>query len=591
MPKNMTFSVSKFSVGAMDDKRFLELEMWVCNEGLNRNQTIITNACLMDSMYSFTTVPIVATYSKDFNEFGGHDRVLLGVDADGFGVYDYIEQPIGVVPSDQNVRIEQDEEGKNWIVVDALIWSERNRKIEKLLKKRGKNKISMEIFADQSHEDENGIEVIDKFTALAITLLGESKKTGIEGAMAHVKKFDFDDVPVFRHAMQFAMNESFAKEDMGTGKEIPLKLDRKSVSNDSWGDVDKTALRQEILKASNYKTLVNACYMQVDKGWEDAPSQKLGYPVCQIKGGSLVYNKGGIMAARKYLEANKSEPYYNRVSARLRRVERRVGGNEEHQHIKYGKEEGEEVDFKKFGEVFSANGKQGTVLGANKKFVFFISNEDRKVEAFPYTAEGENYAINFKDLHSAKVYCDFDGMETEPDEDDADSPEVTECVTEMACDQYATKAQLDAAMEAKNQAECDKAMAEEKAKEAESHVEMADKEKECAAQNLQESEQKAKEFEAKVAELSAQLKQFEARELTEKLTTVLKQYSAKMTPAKESEWKEKAQQYSSPEAFEKDLVFELFKSGDPQHTKMPVGKDSSVSVPTTPWKKWAKDNK
>jgi hypothetical protein len=538
----------------------------------------------MDSMHSFTTVPIVATYSKMFNEFGGHDRVLVGIDEEGYGVYDYIEQPIGVVPSEQSVRIEQDETGKNWIVVDALIWAERNRRIEKLLKKRGKNKISMEIFADESH-DEKGVEVITKFTALAITLLAENKTTGIEGAVAHVKKFSLDQTPIFRHALEFAVKECFAQEDMGTGDAIPIKLDRKSASNDEWGAVDKTALRQEILKASNYKSLVNACYMQVDKGWEDAPSGGLGYPVCQMKEGNLVYNRNGIMAARKYLEANKSEPYYNRVNARLRRAERKVGSNEENQHIHYGKEEGEEVNLAKFAEVFSANGMKGNVLAANKKFVFFVNTEDPKVLAFPYSvedAETEKYAINFTDLHSAKIYCDFEGMESEPDEDDSGSPEITECVTQMACDTYATIEQLNAAMEAKNQVECGVTMAEQKVAEAEAEKDKACSEKECALKEAEEAKTCAKEFESKVAELTEKVKQFETKEFAEQLNTIIKKYSSKMTPDMESSWKSKIEEYSSVETFEKDLVFEIFKNTE-SHTRMPGIK--TVVEPKGFWKR------
>ena len=89
----------------------------------------------------------------------------------------------------------------------------------------------------------------------------------------------------------------FAKDDMGKGEAISVDKSKESVSDSAWGSVDKTALRNKILEASNYKSLVNDCYLLVEAGWEDSPSSKLKYPVMQISGGKLVYNRGGVIAA------------------------------------------------------------------------------------------------------------------------------------------------------------------------------------------------------------------------------------------------------------------------------------------------------
>ena len=56
--------------------------------------------------------------------------------------------------------------------------------------------------------------------------------------------------------------------------------------------------------AKNYKSLVDDVYMQVLAGWEDAPSEKLKYPVMQLSGDKLVYNKGGLSSALGYAKAN-----------------------------------------------------------------------------------------------------------------------------------------------------------------------------------------------------------------------------------------------------------------------------------------------
>ena len=99
--------------------------------------------------------------------------------------------------------------------------------------------------------------------------------------------------------------DDFAKEDLGQG-DYSLTVDKSkdSLSDSSWGDVDKTALRNKILGAKNYKSLVDDVYMQVLAGWEDAPSEKLKYPVMQLSGDKLVYNKGGLSSALGYAKAN-----------------------------------------------------------------------------------------------------------------------------------------------------------------------------------------------------------------------------------------------------------------------------------------------
>ena len=51
------------------------------------------------------------------------------------------------------------------------------------------------------------------------------------------------------------------KDEYGTGKPISVLKSKEAVSNDSWGDVDKTALRDTVLKARNYKTLVKSCLL------------------------------------------------------------------------------------------------------------------------------------------------------------------------------------------------------------------------------------------------------------------------------------------------------------------------------------------
>ena len=97
---------------------------------------------------------------------------------------------------------------------------------------------------------------------------------------------------------------TFAKDEYGTGAKIEIDRSKESLSDDEWGAVNKTDLRNKVLDAENYKELVKAVYLWVGDGWEDAPSENLKYPVMQIKGGKAVYNRNALASALGYAKAN-----------------------------------------------------------------------------------------------------------------------------------------------------------------------------------------------------------------------------------------------------------------------------------------------
>lgn len=105
----------------------------------------------------------------------------------------------------------------------------------------------------------------------------------------------------------------FAKEDYGKGEKIEIDDDKDAISDTPWGEVNKTDLRNKVLDAENYKELVDAVYLRVEDGWEDAPSEKLGYPVMEIKGGKAVYNRDALASALGYAKANDESDVLEKV--------------------------------------------------------------------------------------------------------------------------------------------------------------------------------------------------------------------------------------------------------------------------------------
>lgn len=105
----------------------------------------------------------------------------------------------------------------------------------------------------------------------------------------------------------------FAKEEYGMGAEVKVDKDKDSVSEKEWSKVNKTALRNKVLEAKNYKDLVNDVYLVVEEGWEDAPSEKLKYPVMEIIGGKAVYNRYGLASALGYAKKDGEDEVVKKV--------------------------------------------------------------------------------------------------------------------------------------------------------------------------------------------------------------------------------------------------------------------------------------
>lgn len=105
----------------------------------------------------------------------------------------------------------------------------------------------------------------------------------------------------------------FAKEEYGTGPEIKIDKSKEAMSDKAWGDVDKTELRHKVLNAKNYKELVKEVYALVEEGWEDAPSEKLKYPIMLIEGDTAVYARYGLASALAYAKAENETSVVDKV--------------------------------------------------------------------------------------------------------------------------------------------------------------------------------------------------------------------------------------------------------------------------------------
>ena len=346
MKKIFALEVNDYDVKELSDKQFLSMDIWAISNGINRNGSEFLEESFESAIPTFYNKPVLAFYNTTICDTEEHN-CSVNFDEEGEVFYDYqydgAEHPVGLIPESATITIEE-RDGKKWIhIKDALLWYEYNHQLGQLLKKKGNKKVSVEVEFLDSYMDE-GIEKVKSFVFLGVTILGTDPNTmeeyqeGIEGARLELSGYtNTEEFVRFKQKMSFAYNkmnvlkkynieipedkqEFLAKSEWGTGDPIKVDKSKDAVSEDSWGDVSKTELRNTVLKAKNYKTIVKSVYLFVEDGWENSPSSHLKYPVMQYKNGTLVYNAGGLLAAQQY-----GEKYDEAVANKAKLIRKKLG--------------------------------------------------------------------------------------------------------------------------------------------------------------------------------------------------------------------------------------------------------------------------
>ena len=220
----------------------------------------------------------------------------------------------------------------------------------------------------------------------------------------------------------------FAKDDLGKGEALEVDKSKDAMSTSSWGSVDKTSLRNKILNASNYKSLVNDVYMQVESGWEDAPSQHLKYPVMQLKGSTLVYNRGGLSSALGYAQANNESGVVSKVNAIYKHLgldEKEEAAFADGDYLPYSIEE----NFKKEEDMTPEEEKKAKEEEKLKEEQKAKEEADKKkkMSNSEYMDVSALLAFLKSETESYRSVAD-DGNDSEPDGDDDD---ISACMAEL----------------------------------------------------------------------------------------------------------------------------------------------------------------
>ena len=184
-------------------------------------------------------------------------------------------------------------------------------------------------------ETENGNDMDDtvlKFNIVGVTTLGKTINPSCPESDVTFIRFSETEANTYFskiHEHNLTPLQKFAEErKILMAKSLKIDKSKDSLSDKPWGEVDKTAMRDKIMEASNKKTLVKAVYMLVEDGWEEAPSEHLKYPVMELKGDTFVYNRDGLTSALGYAKKEKESAVVSKIEKIYKKLGLETDGKE-----------------------------------------------------------------------------------------------------------------------------------------------------------------------------------------------------------------------------------------------------------------------
>lgn len=174
-----------------------------------------------------------------------------------------------------------------------------------------------------TYEDDDETQAL-AFDIYGLTVLGTTVNGSCPDADIKLVRFTAKTAEkYFSKNDTFSNLKNFAKErkQQMEGKKYKVDKSKEAMSTKPWGDVDKTELKNKIMEADNKESLVKECYMLVEDGWEDAPSEHLKYPVMCFEGDTLVYNRYGLSSALAYAKQENEESVINKIEAIYKKLD------------------------------------------------------------------------------------------------------------------------------------------------------------------------------------------------------------------------------------------------------------------------------
>lgn len=230
------------------------------------------------------------------------------------GSHDEEEHIVGMIPQDQEVEFVEDDDGHLRAYCDAIISKRYAADFCEIFEKDNNRAVSIEARFDMEDDDN-----AKSFTIVGVTVLGKTVRPSCPDSDIEFVRFsesEAEDYYRARHADAASSLKQFVetrKQSMAEKKTYKVDKSKESMSNADWSEVDKSALRDKIMAASNRAKLVKDVYLLVEDGWEDAPSEHLKYPCMELKGDTFVYNRNALASALSYAKQNDEQAVVDKI--------------------------------------------------------------------------------------------------------------------------------------------------------------------------------------------------------------------------------------------------------------------------------------
>lgn len=352
------FSINDVNLFKDDDSAdFALAEIYFLSDGNNAQNCPIPTEVLKRDAKTVLGKFVVAKFDKWVGDVTSHDTE---------------EVIIGYVPMESEVRfVEKD--GRTFAVCNAIISKIYATEVYTLFKEENYRSVSSEFSCSQPNANEMGEGEVDALIIRGLTVLGRSVKPAISGANMQMKKFSEKEADEYYSSLNNPLKKFADERDEKLNGKI-YKVNKTELKDKSWGDVDKTALRNKVMSAKNKSTLVKDVYLLAESGWEYSPSEHLKYPVMELVGDTFYYNRGALSSALAYAKQenettviSKVEKLYKKFKLNDKDKEDKMSDIKEKEDVVMAQEEETKVDDKeKEVEKKEMSAKEEKEMGCDK---------------------------------------------------------------------------------------------------------------------------------------------------------------------------------------------------------------------------------
>lgn len=331
----------------------------------------------------------------------------------------------GYFPMEQEVEFVESNDGILKAYAYAVISKRYSKEFNGIFEYQNLRDSSVEMTVTYDEDDESN--ALD-FDIYGLTVLGRAVNGSCPDADIKLVRFTKKTAEKYFSKNDTFLNlKNFAEErkQYMDGKTYKVDKSKEAMSTKPWGEVDKTDLRNKIMEADNKESLVKDCYMLVEDGWEDAPSEHLKYPVMCFDGDTLVYNRYGLSSALAYAQQENEESVINKVKAIYKKLD--LDDDSE------GKEEKEmaEIEFSAvnigdlWGKLYNAMRDlrhweyyiKGIYEQDNKKFAV-VYDDDMKLYRLDFSLTEDGIFLSDEIVEVKEEFVETDNMKkfAEPDD-------------------------------------------------------------------------------------------------------------------------------------------------------------------------------